>query len=210
MYRTLGALALSISILACRTEAPPPVEKKPEPPPVVAEARPAADGGTADAHLGMMERHALWKAKKEADAKLAAELAAQEEARLLKFDRAKLPQHKALLAFAKKSRAQLDAAAAQAKGKPNGRALIQKVVNAQRKPLEAQGKVLQKLDPKGGSSNITTDHEMNLQLLTDSYPAALMGALDGDAQPLVEVRAELDKRQQKIESWLQKVQAAKK
>jgi hypothetical protein len=210
MRRTLASLALSLSLLACRYETPPPVEKKPAPPPVTAETRPARDGGAADARLGMMERHALWKAKKEADAKLAAELAAQEEARLLKFDRAKLPQHTALLAFVKKARAELDAAAARAQGKSGGRAQIEKVAAAQHKRIEAQGKLLQKLDPKGGNSNIITDHDMSLQVLASDYPAALISAQGGDDKPLAEARAELDKRRQKIESWLEKVKKGKK
>ncbi|HXU80267.1 MAG TPA: hypothetical protein VN914_02645 [Polyangia bacterium] len=202
-------LGLSV-LLACGPEAPPPVQKQPAPPPVPVDARPPADGGGADARLGMMERHALWKAKKEADAKLAAELAAQEQARLIKFDRARLPQHLAFVAFVKKARAQLDAAAAKAKGKPAGRAQIEKVVAAQRKGIEAQGKALAKLDPKGGNSNITTDHDMSLQLLANDYPAALVGALGGDEKPLADARAELDKRQQKIASWLVEVKKAKR
>jgi hypothetical protein len=209
MHRAIVSLAASsLLLLACSREAPP-VETRSAPPPAPAVPPRARDGG-ADAHLGMMERHALWKAKKEADAKLAAELAAQEQARLLKFDRARLPQHLALLAFVKKTRAQLDAAAARAKGKPGGRAQIEKVVAAQRKGIEAQGKALQKLDPKGGSSNITTDHDMSLQLLANDYPAALVGALGGDEKPLADARAELDKRQKKIESWLAQVKGAKR
>jgi hypothetical protein len=203
-------LGLSV-LLACGAETPPPpVQKQPSAAPVPVDARPPRDGGGADARLGMMERHALWKAKKEADAKLAAELAAEEQARLMKFDRARLPQHMALLAFVKKARAQLDAAAAKARGKPGGRAQIEKVVASQRKGIEAQGKALQKLDPKGGNSNITTDHDMSLQLLANDYPAALVGALSGDEKPLADARAELDKRQQKIASWLAEVKKAKR
>ena len=161
MRRALGSLALA-SMLGCGGQAAAPPDTRPAAPPAPVEVRPARDGGSADARLGMMERHALWKAKKEADAKLAAELAAQEEARLLKFDRARLPQHRALLAFVKKARAELDAAAARGKGKPGGRAQIEKVVAAQRKRIEAQGKILHKLDPKGGNSNITNDHDQSL------------------------------------------------
>ena len=163
MHRALAPLVALSALLACGPEAPPPPQSRPAPPPVAVAPRPQGDGGAADARLGMMERHALWKAKKEADAKLAAELAAEEQARLMKFDRARLPQHMALLAFVKKARAQLDAAAAKARGKPGGRAQIEKVVASQRKGIEAQGKALQKLDPKGGNSNITTDFEMRLR-----------------------------------------------
>ena len=41
----------------------------------------------------MMEKHAIWLAKKEADEKLAKELADEESARLRKFDKSKLAQH---------------------------------------------------------------------------------------------------------------------
>ena len=150
----------------------------------------------------MMERHAIWKAKRDADAKLAAELAAQEQARLLKFDRAKLPKHVALLAFVKKTRAQLDAAATKLKGKPDAAAQLEKLVASQRKAIVAQGKTLAAIDPKGGSSNITNDHDQSLQLLANDYPAAIEAAWKGDEKPLADARAELDKRQAKIEGWL--------
>ena len=37
-----------------------------------------------------------------------------------------------------------------------------------------------------------------------------MSALDGDEKPLTEARAELDKRQHKIEAWLARLGPAKK
>jgi len=201
--RALAVVALS-GLLACDTKEAPPAAPAapaaPAPPPPAAPS--AVDGGRADARLGMMERHAIWKAKKEADAKLAAELAAQEQARLIKFDRAKLPKHVALLAFVKKTRAQLDDAATKLKGKPNAPAQLQKLVAGQRKALVAQGKLLEAIDPKGGNSNITNDHDQNLQLLAHDYPAAIEVSFSGDEKPLADARAELDKRQAKIEAWL--------
>jgi hypothetical protein len=213
-FTTLVA-AMCCALLACESREAPPAEPRPAPAPPAAaaptvDAQAAADGAGADARLGMMARHALWKAKKEADAKLAAELAAQEQARLIKFDRAKLPKHAALLAFTKKARAQLDAAAAKLKGKPNAPEQLEKVVQSQRKAIAAQAKALESIDPKGGNSNITTDHDMSLQLLANEYPAAIGASLKGDDKPLAEARAELDKRQAKIESWLAEVKKAKK
>ena len=71
--RALAVVALS-GLLACDTKEAPPAAPAapaaPAPPPPAAPS--AVDGGRADARLGMMERHAIWKAKKEADAKLAA------------------------------------------------------------------------------------------------------------------------------------------
>jgi hypothetical protein len=197
--RALAVVALS-GLLACDSKQAPPAPAAPASAP--APAPPAADAGHADARPGLMERHAIWKAKKEADAKLAAELAAQEQARLIKFDRAKLPKHLALVAFVKKTRAQLDAAATKLKGKPNAPAQLQKLVAGQSKALTAQGKALEAIDPKGGNSNITTDHEMNLQLLSHDYPAAIEASWNGDEKPLTEARAELDKRLAKIDAWV--------
>jgi hypothetical protein len=199
MRRTI--LALFLVSLACSDREPPPRAA-----PDAAPAAAPPDAGTArDARLGMMERHAIWKAKKEADAKLAAELAAQEQTRLIKFDRARLAKHVALLAFVKKSRAQLDSAATRVRGKSVAAAEIEKVKASQRKALEAQAKALAALDPKGGNSNITTDHDMNLNFLANEYPAAIVASFEGDEKPLTAVRAEMDKRQQKIESWLAQI-----
>jgi hypothetical protein len=204
--RALAVVVLS-GLLACdKPEAPPAVAPAPPAPAAPAPApSPVMDGGGPDARPGMMERHAIWKAKKAADEKLAAELAAQEQARLLKFDKARLPKHVALMAFVKKTRAQLDAAATNLKGKPNAAAQLQKLVAGQRKAIVAQGKVLEAIDPKGGNSNITNDHDQNLQLLAHDYPAAIEASFNGDDKALVDLRAELDKRMAKIEAWLAQV-----
>jgi hypothetical protein len=210
--KTSCACALVVMTLwglgACDTPPPPPAPATPPPAPPPPPS--SADGGRADARLGMMERHAIWKAKRDADAKLAAELAAQEQARLMKFDRAKLPKHAALLAFTRKTRAQLDGAAEKLKGKPNAAAQLQMLAQSQRKALLAQGKTLAAIDPKGGNSNITTDHDMTLQVLANDYPAAIEASWKGDDKPLTDARAELDKRQAKIDSWLAELKKGKK
>jgi multidrug efflux pump subunit AcrA (membrane-fusion protein) len=200
MTRTTLALFL-VAFVGCSDREPPP---RPAPDAAPAPAPPDA-GAARDARLGMMERHAIWKAKKEADAKLAAELAAQEQTRLIKFDRARLAKHAALLAFVKKSRAQLDSAATRLRGKLVASAEIEKLKASQRKAIEAQAKALAALDPKGGNSNITTDHDMNLNFLANEYPAAIVASFEGDEKPLAAVRAEMDKRQEKIESWLARI-----
>jgi hypothetical protein len=173
------------------------------------EAAKAVDGGAADARLGMMERHALWKAKKEADEKLAKELAAEEEARLRKFDKTKLATHLALLAFEKKTRKAFDDAAENLKGKPDAAEQMGKIADKQRKAIEAQAKILRKMDPTGGNSNIGTDHDVSLNVLANEYPEALAAAAAGDEKPLLEARKELDKRVKKMESWLDEVKSAK-
>ena len=211
----LGAGALFLAA-ACteqtptRKAEPTPAPAKPALPARAADAGPVTDARPADAHLGMMARYELWKAKKEADAKLAAELAAEEQARLLKFDRSKLPKHLALFAFEKKTRKALDDAAEKLQGKPDARDQLAKLVASQRKAIEAQAKILRAMDPQGGNSNIATDHDVSLNSLANDYPEAIAASFQGDAKPLAAARAELDKREKKITSWLAEVKSGKK
>jgi hypothetical protein len=210
MKRIVTLLGLGIVVHAVSCQEP----VKPTPPPAkptpVAEApKPIVDASAADAHLGMMEKYALWKAKKEADEKLAKELAAEEEGRLRKFDKTKLVTHLALLAFEKKTRKTLDDAAQSLKGKPDAAAQMEKVADKQRKAIEAQAKILRKMDPTGGNSNIGTDHDVSLNLLANDYPAALAAAAAGDDKPLADANKELDKRFKKMDSWLEDVKNSK-
>ena len=125
-----------------------------------------------------------------------------EAARFMKFDRANLARHQALLAFVKKTRARYDEAAIKLKGKPNGIAAIEKLQKAQQKAIEAQQKALRALDPDGTRSRLTGNHELNLNYLLDEYPANVVGLLAGDEHPLAEVRSEMDEHQKKIEDWI--------
>ena len=208
LFLGTGAVFLAA---ACTEQAPrPKAEPTPVKPARVADAGPATDARPGDARLGMMARYELWKAKKEADAKLAAQLAAEEQARLLKFDKSKMPKHLALFAFEKKTRKALDDAAEKLKGKPDARDQLAKLVASQRKAIEAQAKILRAMDPQGGNSNIATDHDVSLNALANDYPEAIAASFQGDAKPLADVRAELDKREKKITSWLAEVKSSKK
>jgi hypothetical protein len=204
---TFFGIGIVTLLAGCSEPAPQPIPAK-KPTPAVEAPKPI-DAGTADARLGLMEKHALWLAKKEADEKLAKELAAEESARLRKFDKTKLSTHLALLNFEKKTRKVLDDAAESLKGKPDAAAQMEKVAEKQRKAIEAQAKILRKMDPTGGNSNIGTDHDVSLNLLANDYPAALAAAAAGDEKPLVDVRKELDSRVKKMESWLDEVKTAK-
>ena len=208
LFLGTGAVFLAA---ACSEQAPrPKAEPTSAKPARVADAGPATDARSADARLGMMARYELWKAKKEADAKLAAQLAAEEQARLLKFDKSKMPKHLALFAFEKKTRKALDDAAEKLKGKPDALDQIKKLAASLRKPIEAQAKILRAMDPQGGNSNIATDHDVSLNALANDYPEAIAASFQGDAKPLADVRAELDKREKKITSWLAEVKSSKK
>jgi hypothetical protein len=157
-----------------------------------------------------MERHAIWKAKKEADEKLAKELAEAENKRLLKFDKSKLPKHLALIAFEKKIRQELEATAEKVKGQPDAAKVIEKLVLKQRKAIEAQAKNLRKIDPTGANSNIGTDHDVTLNILADDFPSAIVDYASGDEKTIAQVRAELDRRAKKMELWLEEVRTLKK
>jgi hypothetical protein len=215
MTRTPLFLAASAMFLvvACKDETPQ-VKAPATPAPVPAApavARQGVDGGQAidarpaDAHLGMMAKYAIWKAKKEADEKLAAQLAAEEKARLIKFDKSKLPKHLALLAFEQKTRQALDQAAQKLNGKIDAPDQLKKLAGSQRKAIDKQAANLRAMDPKGGSSAIGTDHDVVLNLLANDYPAAILEFFRGQTKPLAEVRAEMDKREKKMRTWLEEV-----
>jgi len=211
MNRTTTLLAATAMIFAaaCKDEAPP---VKATPTPVPAQPAPPKPTPTIDAgaHLGMMERHAIWKAKKDADEKLAAQNAADERARLMKFDKGKLPKHLALFAFEKKTRQALDQAVEKLNGKLDGADQLKKLATSQRKAIEGQAQGLRAMDPKGGSSNIGTDHDVVLNLLANDYPEAIVAFFQGQTKPLAEVRAEMDKREKKIGDWLEEVKSGGK
>jgi hypothetical protein len=198
--------------LACSTSEPPSAPKPTAVKPTPVDAAPTAttDAGRGDARLGMMERHAIWKAKKEADEKLAKELAEAENKRLLKFDKSKLSKHLALIAFEKKIREELEATAEKVKGQAEAAKIVEKLVNKQRKAIEAQAKNLQKIDPTGANSNIGTDHDVTLNILANDFPSAIIDYAAGDDKTIAQVRAELDRRMKKMALWLEEVRAFKK
>ncbi len=206
MKRTALFFAASALVMAaaCKDRTPP---KAPPPPPPVKPAppAPAVDGGTAGRPLGMMERHALWKAKKEAEEKAAAEA----RARLVQFDKGKLAKHVALLAFERKTRQALDQAAEKLNGKLDAADQLKKLASSQKKAIDTQATGLRALDPQGGNSFIAGDHDVVLHLLANDYPAAILAFFQGQTKALAEARAELDKRDAKISAWLEEVKASK-
>jgi len=142
-------------------------------------------------------------AKRQADnKKLADELASAEKTRLLKYDKTKLPLHQQVWGAIKKARD----AYAKAKTKED----VEKIRAAQQKTIDATGKKMTTIDPKGGNSNVVTDYDVMLDALSNGYPEALAESFGGDKKPLADVNAELDKRSQKIETWLADVKAFKK
>jgi len=185
---------------------PPPAAAPPPPPPPPAAAAASPDAGPKKPKmvaptdgLSLADRIA----KRQADEKkLADELAGQEKTRLLKYDKTKLPLHQQVWAAIKKARE----AYAKAKSKED----VEKIRTAQQKTIDATGKKMATIDPKGGNSNVVTDYDVMLDALSNGYPDALAVSFGGDKKALEDQNAELDKRSKKIEDWLAEVKAAKK
>ena len=211
-FMLVVAIGTGLSI-GCEKEpakAPPP----PAAPPAPAPAPPAAAAPAVDAAdnsprktkmvaptdgLSLADRIAKRKADEK---KLADENAAAEKKRLLAYDKGKLPIHQQVWAGIKKARE----AYAKAKSKED----VEKIRTAQQKNIDATGKKMMTIDPKGGNSNVVTDYDVMLDALSNGYPDALSVSFGGDKKPLEDVTAELDKRTKKIEEWLAEVKAAKK
>jgi len=198
-------------VVGCAKEAPPAPAPAPAAPAPAAPAN-AADGGATDAGpkksklapaptdgLSLAER---MERRKASDAKLAAQLAADELQRLLDYDRTKVKLHEQVFTFIKKTRAALDAA--------KTKAAVESLQQKQAKAIVATGKKLQTIDPKGGNSNVVTDYDVMLNSLANDYPEALAASLDGgDKQGITEQRAELDRRTKKIDDWMKQLKTGK-
>jgi hypothetical protein len=210
-----GAIAVGLVVMigvglsaGCEKQAPPPppapaAAPPPAPPPPPPAA--AADAGTKPKMVAPTDGLSLADrmAKRQAEEKkLADQLAGEEKKRLLAYDKTKLAAHKDVFASITKVRAAL----AKAKSKED----VAKIQLAQQKTIDATGKKMMTIDPKGGQSNVVTDYDVMLDALTHAYPDALMGSFDGDKKGLEEVNAELDKRSKKIEAWLAEAKAFKK
>jgi hypothetical protein len=203
----VSAMILMMGVgVACSNEkppAPPAPAAGPTPPP--AAAAPAPDAAARPKMvanpdgLSLADRIAKRQA---AEKKLATELAGEENKRLLAYDKGKLPLHKEVFAAIKKYRAAYD----HAKTKED----VEKIRVKQQKALEATGKKMATIDPKGGNSNVVTDYDIMLNAIANDYPDALELSFAGDKKPLEEQTAELDKRSKKIEDWLAELKAAKK
>jgi hypothetical protein len=217
MKRLPLVFAASMMFLAagCKDQTPPLKAPTSPPPATPAPATPSPSGQTvdggakADARLGMMERYEIWKAKKEAAEKLAADLLAKERARLIKFDMSKLPKHLAMFEFEKKTRVALDEAATKLNGQLDASDQLKKLAASQAKPIAKHIKELREMDPKGDSSAIGSDHDVVLNLLVHDYPAAILAFFQGQTKSLAEVRAEMDKREKNIAWWLSEVEKEK-
>jgi len=189
-------------------QAPPaPATPPPPPPPPAAAAAAPGDAGAPKRPkmvaptdgLSLADRIAKRQAEEK---KLADELAGAEKKRLIAYDKTKLPIHQQVFAAIKKARASYD----KAKTKED----VEKIRAAQQKTIDATGKKMTTIDPKGGNSNVVTDYDVMLDALSNGYPEALAASFDGDKKPLADVNAELDKRSKKIEDWLAEVKSAKK
>ena len=203
LVATLG-LGLSIGCQKEEAKAPPPAAPPAPPPPppaaAAADAAPPKPKMVAPTDgLSLADRIA----KRQADEKkLADELAGEEKKRLIAYDKTKLAVHTQVFASIKKIR--------EAYGKAKTGPDVEKIRNAQQKAIDATGKKMMTIDPKGGNSNVVTDYDVMLDALSNGYPEALAASFGGEKKPLEDITAELDKRTKKVEAWLADVKAAKK
>ncbi|HEY8924188.1 MAG TPA: hypothetical protein VIU64_07385 [Polyangia bacterium] len=211
----LTLFSAALCVASCSKESPPVPAAPPPPPaapaaPVAAPSADAAaegDAGPKKSKLAPAPTDGLSLAerlerRKASEAKLAAQLAAEEQQRLLAYDKTKVKLHDEVYSFIKKTRAELD--------KAKGKAAIEKVQEKQSKAIVAMGKKLQTIDPKGGNSNVVTDYDVMLNSLANDYPQGLLAEADGDKTLITEQRAELDKRSHKIEDWMKQVKSSGK
>jgi hypothetical protein len=207
-----GALALGLVGEACDQEPakqPTAAPPRPPPPPPAPPAPPKPKMVANPDGLSLAERMARREAEEK---KVAAELAAAERQRLLDYDKTKLPLHVQVFASIKKTRGQYDALEKKIAGagdKAKAKEDVGKLAGSLRAPIEAAGKKMATIDPQGGNSNVTTDYDVMLNALANDYPQALAASIDGDAKPLAEQKAELDKRTKKIDEWLVEAKTAK-
>jgi hypothetical protein len=208
MLVAVVGLGLSIGCQKEPEKAPAPPAAAPPPPPPPKPAAPidaAADSIRRTKMVAPTDGLSLADrmAKRKADEKkLADENAAAENKRLLAYDKTKLPIHQQVFASIKKFR--------EAYGKAKSKADVEKIRNGQEKAIDATGKKMRTIDPKGGNSNVTTDYDVMLDALSNGFPDALAASFDGDKTALDGQNAELDKRTKKIEGWLAEVKASKK
>jgi hypothetical protein len=202
----VSALVLMVAVgVACSNEKPAsppaaPAAAPPPPPPVAANPDAAAKPKMVANPDGLSLADRIAK-RQAAEKKLADQLAGEEHDRLLAYDKTKLPLHKEVFAAIQKYRA------AYAHAKTNED--VEKVRVKQEKAIEATGKKMATIDPKGGNSNVVTDYDVMLNALAADYPDALEASFRGDKKALDEQTAELDKRTKKIEDWLAEVKSAK-
>jgi len=201
----MGGLSIGCSKEPEKAPAPPPAAAPPAPPPKQEAIDAAADSIRRAKMVAPTDGMSLADriAKRQADnKKLADENATAENKRLLDFDKTKLPLHQQVFASIKKFR--------EAYAKAKNAKDVEKIRNGQQKAIDATGKKMMTIDPKTGNSNVTTDYDVMLNILSNEFPEALAASFDGDKTALNAQNAELDKRTKKIEGWLAEVKAAKK
>jgi hypothetical protein len=202
----LAAAAVGLTAAACSRQAPPGRDDTSAAAPSLAGNSPGATATGADpAAPGGAEAAVLASSDGAAEARHAAAQGRLVQQRA--YDTIHVEDHRALLSFVKRTRARYDQAAAQLRGRPAASAArrIEQLQASQRRAISERIDELQGLDPTGSQSALTADHGTNLNFLADEYPAAIIGALAGDPEPLDELRAEMDRHQDNIQFALQRL-----
>ena len=122
-------------------------------------------------------------------------LAAEERERKLHYDRDRMADHRAVVQFLVGTRARYERAASKA---------AVTAIQARLPPrIDDVRQRIKRIDHWGGSSNLLADYDALLNALASEYPAARVRFLAGDRAPLVQSRADFDKRMKFVERWLE-------
>jgi hypothetical protein len=123
-----------------------------------------------------------------------AQMQVEERERQLGFDRRKMKDHRALIAVLSATRARYDAARTPA--------AVEKVQSRTPALADQVGKRITAIDHWGVNSRLLGDYRAWLAALSDTYPAAVKAALNGDRRALADARADMDRRLATIHEWL--------
>ena len=117
------------------------------------------------------------------------EHAAEENKRLLTYDKTKLPDHQQVFASIKKPR--------EAYGKAKNKDDVEKIRQRAAEDARRDGQEDDDDRSQGGNSNVVTDYDVMLDALSNGYPGRARGIVRGDKKPLEEQNKELDKRRRR-------------
>lgn len=110
------------------------------------------------------------------------------------FDRRRMKDHQAVVAFIKSSGKKFERA-------PTKEAVL-KVESELTPGIASTRERIQKIDPDQNSSNVLEDYSALLKVLTDEYGPARVAAIEGDKGKLDTLRGDFEARLKKVTDWL--------
>ena len=125
-------------------------------------------------------------------------LQAEEVERKMFFDKNHAAEHRALIARIKEARERLD--------KPKTAGALKTTRAALEALLQELQSGIDALDRWKTSSQLIPDYEALLMALRESYPAARLAAMSGNAAPLSAARTRFDSHLRNMQTWLTRVE----